>query len=183
VKVSICSIEGDNAVPLVRLTAINLIVPAIGLCWLGLSPAFAQQTQWQNNWGLQQKASTENMQKLKEQPELPQLPSYSGKTKFVQGCVQTDDKGRSTYQFDLLTKEHPQQVKDWYQNAFNMYKWQMIDASTSSMTADAPNGNSCTIMVHASDTPGYSSQLDITYTVTPSATSGSAVSTKDVPED
>lgn len=122
-------------------------------------------------WGAPQTKDKrfENIQTLKESPELPQLPGYSGKqSKFFHGFVQPTDQGWTNYQLTYLCKESPSDVKDWYQNAFNSYQWKTVRAGGQTLSANHKDGHICTVITHKTNEQGYKTQLAIYFNQAPS---------------
>jgi len=109
----------------------------------------------------------ENIQQLKQPLELPNLPTYSGKARFMRGYTQTTEAGYTTYQMNFLAKEDMGQVKNWYQNTFNIYQWKMQHAGQQNLVAKHDDGHICTIVVNPTVEPGYHTQLNIYYTEAP----------------
>lgn len=109
----------------------------------------------------------EHIQPLKEAPELPQLPAYSGKSKFFQGYVQPTERGWVTYQLSYYVKEAPRDVRDWYQNAFNSYQWTTMRAGAQSLSANHKDGHICTVTINTTKEPGYQTQLALFYNQAP----------------
>jgi hypothetical protein len=109
-----------------------------------------------------------NMQALQESPELPQLPSYTGKSKLMRGWVQQLENGRTTYQLLYVVKEAPLDVKDWYQNVFTAYQWSILHSGTQTVNATHKDGHVCTVIVNESTEPGYQTELKLYYNLAPS---------------
>lgn len=106
-------------------------------------------------------------QPLRDQPELPQLPSYSGKSRFLAGHVQSNPEGWIVYSVKYETKEPAQDVRDWYQNAFNMYQWNTTQSGGTVVGAEQKNGNTCSVRVQPTRDPVYLSKVELSYTVAP----------------
>ncbi len=134
--------------------------------YLSLLPASAAPGDTQRNiWGSNVNKPVE--QSLKEVPELPQLPTYSGKSKLISGTVQNNDDGWVVYSFYLLTQEEPTQVMQWYQSALKNYQWKTLSANRGNITADQKNGNLCSITIGPSAEPGFKSTLQMVYSIPP----------------
>ena len=132
-----------------------------------ISPAVSQPKQnTPNLWGAP-KTNKNNVQPLKESPDLPHLPPYSGKYKFLKGYVQSMDTGWTAYQMNYATKESQQEVKDWYQRAFNMYQWKTLHSQGPTITANCKAGHVCTVIFNNTSQPGYRSELEILYSLAP----------------
>jgi hypothetical protein len=155
----------------------GILTSAAIVCCSALLPAAAQSPQGQyrqntgNMWGAPAKTKTnENIQMLKDSPELPQLPSYSGKSKFYHGYVQPAEKGWTNYQLTYFIKEPPIEVKDWYQSAFNSYQWTTIRASSQTLSANHKDGHICSVVINRTNEPGYKTLLSLYYNLAPSKT-------------
>lgn len=60
--------------------------------------------------------------------DLLDLPAYSGKnTQFVRGILFPAVKGGASVTMQFSVKETPQEVLNWYKNAFASNQWQMLD--------------------------------------------------------
>jgi hypothetical protein len=142
---------------------------------LTVSPALCQSGSSPVNWGLnnnqiRSSALINNFSKpqaLKDQPELPQLPEYSGKYKFQTGFVRSNPEGWTVYSLSLLTQENASEVMTWYQNTFNMYQWKNLRLTPVSVSAEQKNGDTCFITVNAIKEPLYRSKLKVCFTVAP----------------
>jgi len=121
-------------------------------------------------WGSPQnkEKKPENIQALKDSPELPQLPAYSGKSKFFHGYSQPTEKGWTNYQLTYLCKESPDDVKNWYQNAFNSYQWRTLRAAPQTLSANHKDGHICTVTIQKANEQGYKTQLGVYFTEAPS---------------
>jgi len=109
-----------------------------------------------------------NIRQMKEKdvPDLPDLPSYSGKPKFIRGYME-DNNGYTVYQMSFLTKEDPQEVKNWYHNALHMYQWKIWNEKSQTITATHKDGHVCTITVNACNESGYHTNLGINFNQAP----------------
>jgi hypothetical protein len=132
------------------------------------SPVICQPQQNQSKlWGTSHQANNANIQLLKEAPELPQLPSYSGNPKFLRGYMQPTGKGWVVYHVSFLTKEEPTQVKDWYQSTLSMYQWKILSSGSCTLTANHKDGHMCTLLFNPTTKRGYHTQLGVFYSVAP----------------
>jgi hypothetical protein len=152
----------------------QLSLYAIATCLSNLiaAPVFGQVQQYQNNaWGSKTALDRNaNIQQLKDTPELPQLPSYSGKLKFLRGYCQPSGKGWTVYQISFLTKEDPPKVKDWYENALGMYKWKILSSAGQTLTANHKDGHICTIIFNPTTMPGFRTRLGMFFSQAPQIT-------------
>jgi hypothetical protein len=155
--------------PLERLRTLALSVAILLGCLSTILPGGCEQPRASggNSWGASKNASDLKIHTLKEAPELPQLPAYSGKSKFLRGWLHSTEGGLTNYQLNYLTKEPPSAVKDWYQGTFNSCQWKTIHAGRQSLNANNKDGYTCTIMVNDSKVPGYLAQLRIYYSLPP----------------
>ncbi|HEY9715051.1 MAG TPA: hypothetical protein V6C72_16395 [Chroococcales cyanobacterium] len=106
-------------------------------------PAFAQPKQ---NFGASQKKGNPlKVDDLKQAPQLPDLPDFTGHSHFVVGTVQPGPQGPS-YIERFLAKEEKSMVIDWYKNTLNMYKW-TITGNNATMVAAEKEGSWVVISV------------------------------------
>ena len=144
------------------LTLILTIVVLVAL------PSYCQpQAGSGNSWGLGKNKNDQNIQPLQEQPDLPNLPSYSGKSKFLRGVVQPNDQGWIVYQMSCLAREEPAKVKEWYQRALNTNQWDITRLQGQVITAGHKNGNMCTIMIAPTRQATYRTRFNIYYNEAP----------------
>jgi hypothetical protein len=85
------------------------------------------------------------LDQLRDKVDLPDLPMYTGKAKFVSGTVEQGAKGGPRYSMVFEAEEPQSQVIDWYDNVFRMYKWNGIQKSTSSVSASHKEGHYASI--------------------------------------
>lgn len=92
-----------------------------------------------------QQSSTQN---LTSAPELPDIPSYSGKnSKFKYGTVEPNAKGGPVYVVRIEAREPMNQIVDWYDNVFRMYKWKH-ERFDNYIKATHPQGHFCIVSVN-----------------------------------
>lgn len=145
----------------------------LALCLTSLTSLPALSEPWGFNNNNQQQTQSGNTsalssaQQLKEQPELPQLPTYSGKSKFAHGVVQSNQEGWTVYRLSILTQEKPQEVRDWYQNTFNMYQWTTTSTAGTSLSAEQKNGSTCSVIVNPVQEANFKSEIRISYMQAP----------------
>jgi hypothetical protein len=108
-----------------------------------------------------------NIEQLKQPPELPQLPSYSGKMKFVRGYTQPTEKGWVVYHIKYLTQEDPTKVKEWYENALAMYQWKILNSAGQTITANHKDGDMCTLIFNPTTKPGFRTHMGMFYSQAP----------------
>lgn len=90
-------------------------------------------------------AENHKLDQLKDKVDLPDMPAYTGKAKFVTGTVEQSAKGGPRYSMVFEAEEPQSQVIDWYDNVFRMYKWTGIQKSTSSVSASHKEGHFASI--------------------------------------
>jgi hypothetical protein len=86
-------------------------------------------------------ADSHRLEQLRDKVDLPDLPPFTGKAKFVSGTVEQGAKGGPRYSMVFEAEEPQNQVVDWYDNVFRMYKWNGIQKSTSSVSATHKEGH------------------------------------------
>jgi hypothetical protein len=128
-------------------------------------PALGQSSQGQSKlWG----SSTthhlhQNINPIKVAPDLPDMPAYSGQTKFLRGYIQTSDKDTTVYQVSYMTKDDPVRVKQWFDYALPSRKWKIISSGERNIAAKHQDGHFCSIMVNDATDPEYKGLLTVSY--------------------
>ncbi len=99
---------------------------------------------------------------LSTKVDLPNLPEFTGKAKFI-GGVSRKEHGQNYIQH-FLAKEDAKLVIDWYLNTLNMYKWKIDYNDLQSITAKTPD-STCSIFVNdiSARKTGYKSEIEINY--------------------
>lgn len=110
-------------------------------------------------------AENHKLENLKDKVDLPDLPAYTGKSKFISGSVEQGSKGGPRYQMVFETEEPQNQVIDWYENVFRMYKWTDIQKSHSSISATHKDGHFASIATDALINPGVPSRSRSSFTI------------------
>lgn len=105
------------------------------------------------------------LDQLRDKVDLPDLPPFTGKAKFVTGTVEQGAKGGPRYQMVFEAEEPQSQVIEWYDNVFRMYKWSNIQKSTSSVTATHKDGHYAAISTDSVVKPGTNSRAHSSFTV------------------
>jgi hypothetical protein len=100
--------------------------------------------------------------KLTEKLELPDLPEYKGKAKFVSGSANPSALG-SNYVEHFIAEEEPNQVLDWYKRTFASANWKILNTDGSSITAKKSDGTSCVIIVNPSYNHGARTEFELSY--------------------
>jgi len=94
------------------------------------------------------------LDRLRDKVDLPDLPPFTGKAKFVSGTVEQGAKGGPRYSMVFEAEEPQNQIVDWYDNVFRMYKWNGIQKSTSSVSATHKEGHFASVSTDAVVNPG-----------------------------
>ncbi len=89
---------------------------------------------------------THKLDMLKDKVDLPDLPAYTGKARFVTGSVENSSKGGPKYSFCFEADEKKDQILEWYENVFRMYKWPKVTKTESSIEAKHKDGHYATVM-------------------------------------
>ncbi len=105
---------------------------------------------------------------LKQPPDLPFLPPYSGQSqpKFDNLLVFKKKRNGPGYTETFHVKETPQQVMDFYKNAFRDNRWVLDkNAETSNMVGATRKGAVCTVTVMKPIYKGYNAQVYLIYKI------------------
>ena len=106
------------------------------------------------------------LEPLRDKVDLPDLPAYTGKARFVTGTVEQAAKGGPRYAMVFEAEEPQSQVIDWYDNVFRMYKWKSIQKNTSSVSASHKEGHFASVSTDAVVKPGVSNKkINSSFTV------------------
>ncbi|PWT96675.1 MAG: hypothetical protein C5B53_09205 [Candidatus Melainabacteria bacterium] len=155
-----------------QLTRIGLVA-LVAYMLHPVLPAVSQPQQFASNFRSTTESALDrnaNIEQLKEAPDLPQLPSYSGKLKFLRGYTQPTGKGWTVYHIKYLTQEDPAKVKGWYENALAMYQWKILNSAGQTITANHKDGHMCTLIFNPSTKPGYRTHLGMFFSQAPQST-------------
>jgi hypothetical protein len=100
---------------------------------------------------------------LKTKVDLPNLPEFTGRAKFLGGIVHPSDRGES-YVMRFSAKEDAKLVIDWYKNTLNMYKWKIDYTDAQTVTAKMPTAT-CAIIVNDTSLRknGSNAEIEINY--------------------
>ncbi len=93
---------------------------------------------------------TGNPDKLKEKVSVPELPEYTGKSKYLHGLIyasSTDQKKGPTYVMVFNTKETENQVRDWWLNSLRQYRWNITYTSSDVVQGTNKDGSSCIVQI------------------------------------
>jgi hypothetical protein len=143
-------------------------VAALSVQFIALPSLGQPKQQASKLWGVR-KIENLNIRPLREIPDFPGLPAYSGQTKFEKGSEQDQENGGITYQVRFLVKETPEEVRDWYANAFRMYQWKPHTNSRVCVCATYKDGNMCTVLINATKRAGFKSLINLSYNVASSS--------------
>lgn len=102
-------------------------------------------------------AENHKLEPLRDKVDLPDLPTFTGKARFMSGNVEQGAKGGPRYSMIFEAEEPQSQVVEWYDNVFRMYKWKNIQKSTSSVSAMHKDGHFASVSTNAIARPGASS--------------------------
>ena len=105
------------------------------------------------------------LDRLRDKVDLPDLPAFTGKAKFVTGTIEQSSKGGPRYQMTFEAEEPQAQVIDWYDNVFRMYKWKDIKRSSSAVSATHKEGHFASISTDSVVRPGTNSRAHSSFTV------------------
>lgn len=110
---------------------------------LGVPASFAQPTPaaYRKQPYPVKPAEDHTLTQLKDKVDLPDLPAYTGKSRFTNGYVESDAKGGPRYSMIFTAAEPEGQILDWYENVFRMYKWKGIKRDASSVSGSHKDGH------------------------------------------
>ena len=99
----------------------------------------------------------------KAPPDFPDLPVFNGKCTFTGGYFLPDRNGTSVCQMSYVAEEKPQEVLDFYKNAFSGNGWKILFAGGPTISARHSDGHICSVNVSESNLPKIKSQFTIAY--------------------
>lgn len=105
---------------------------------------------------------------LKQPPDLPFLPPYSGQgqPKYDNLLVFKKKRNGPGYTETFHVKEYPQQVMSFYKNAFKENRWVLDkNAETGNMVGATRRGAVCTVTVMKPIFKGYNTQVYLIYKI------------------
>jgi hypothetical protein len=141
---------------LIALSALNFASLAIS------SPVLAQEKSIKPALYQVQASIAGSSTKLTEKLDLPDLPEYKGKAKFVSGSANPSELG-SNYVEHFVAEEEPNQVLDWYKRSLASANWKILNSDGSSITAKKSDGTSCVIIANPSYTHGARTEFELSY--------------------
>ncbi len=113
--------------------------------------------------GKQPSSMMEGLEMLKSPVSLPDLPVFSGETKFIGGQRISTMTGRAVYHMMFFAQDDPQAVLKFYKNALVMNRWNLSSEDANSISAEHNNGHKCTITVSEADSSDGRTMLGINY--------------------
>ena len=103
-------------------------------------------------------------QLLKQPMSLPDLPMYTGRSKFKDGLMYPNKPGGPAITLRYLAVEEPAVVLDWYDQALKNYQWKIDKHPLSSSSISAKRGsNGVVVRVTESKQGKFKSFLQISY--------------------
>src|SRR5271154_3453451 len=101
--------------------------------------------------------------KLDKLEDLPGLPSYPGKVKFLNGHTLSTDQGTCTCQC-FSVEDSPDQVGNWYSNVLSSNDWKKQSGQGTSVTSTNKSGATATVSVFRMNLgKKHGSSVSITY--------------------
>lgn len=93
---------------------------------------------------------TEQPGVLKEKVDLPDLPEYTGKSKFLHGLSYqtfTNAKEGPAYVMYFSARESELQVRDWWLSSMRTYHWNINYTSKDVVQGTSKSGNTCIVQI------------------------------------
>lgn len=102
---------------------------------------------------------------LQSAVSLPNLPNYTGQSKFLAGTIAQHARGGTYYIEKFSVREAAGAVMAWYDVALKMNKWNVDSGSQSSLSLSATDqlGDTCEVITAPPTTPGYKADLIIQF--------------------
>lgn len=76
---------------------------------------------------------------------LPNLPGYTGTQYYINGLVYPNAKDGPGYMMVFNCENTKVQIKDWWQNALKMHKWNVSYSDSNTIKARDQDGSTCII--------------------------------------
>lgn len=76
---------------------------------------------------------------------LPNLPGYTGTQYYINGLVYPNAKDGPGYMMVFNCENTKVQVKDWWQNALKMHKWDVTFSDSNIIKARDKDGSTCIV--------------------------------------
>jgi hypothetical protein len=88
---------------------------------------------------------------LKEPVQIPDVPTFTGHTKFVGGNTMRVPNSITSYQMRFYADKDPKAVVSFYKTAFTNKGWKIANANSNSVTAEDRYGHQCVITARDSN--------------------------------
>ncbi len=138
-----------------RLLLISAVSAVAVMACAGDVEAQNQQQQQQQQQRQQQQQQPSDLlttppETLKQKVSCPNLPEYTGKSKFINGLVYKnwhDPKSKQgpAYVMCFNAKETPEQVHDWWLNSMRQYRWNITYSSSDVVRGVDKDGSNCSV--------------------------------------
>lgn len=156
--------------PLILNNSRTLKRTLVGLifCFLGLQ--LCPNAEAGNNQCPYKKTDTEvasefKTQSLSRYEQLPDVPQYSGQTQFLNGVLSPNARGGVQITYNLAARESKQAVIQWYQEALKMYRWELVQVNSSTLSV-RKGGNFLNVMVAPANRAGMQSDIMLSFRTT-----------------
>ena len=150
-----------------RCRTFSLLRMGLSICsgLIVLQPVFCAQYDAQKVKEQQKKHMelTRDYHTMTTPVDFPDLPAYSGRSKFVMGYLSPSANGISACHMQFLAEEDPQTVISFYKSALTGNKWKINYDSPTSICARHAKGHMCNINVSESHIPKTKSRYVIDY--------------------
>ncbi|CAN5195836.1 hypothetical protein BH11CYA1_BH11CYA1_27530 [soil metagenome] len=127
-------------------TAVTFCSAIVLLISLGTAANAQQNQQGQQTHELLNAAPD----KLRDKVSLPNLPEYTGKSKYLHGLVYTPngkEKQGPTYVMCFNAKETVPQVRDWWLASLRQYRWNITYTSRDVVQGTDKDGSTCIVQI------------------------------------
>jgi len=102
-------------------------------------------------------------ERLAAAPQLPNLPTYSGRSKLLLALRRPNPRGGSRVELQYLAQEDQNQVLDWYRQSLQMYHWSVADNKDEPVITATSGGYTATVRVARGKSRLYPTQFSIYY--------------------
>lgn len=109
---------------------------------------------------------------LSREPELPNLPHYSGQAKFIACTVMPGSRGGATYALSYSCKDAPDQILQWWKQALAGDKWSIGNVRGDTFLTATKQGNFLNVVISRPTKPGSKCDMNILYRTNNSWTGG-----------
>lgn len=101
---------------------------------------------------------------LSQPVELPGIPMFTGKAKFLSGLRYPNDHTGYRIGLTYAATEDEGQVMDWYRTALSTYSWKLLDIAQDGKTLTAvKDGNTFTLRMSPNRYPGYRTTMVLSF--------------------